>query len=92
MTFATLHMHDVPEQDISFSGDSRWVGFTTTHGTTHIYAICPWGGVPTPHTHVPDVIENLKVAMHGHIALGICNRPYVARLLGCSGIHERGGG
>jgi hypothetical protein len=65
-----------PKQDISFSADSRWAAFTTTHGTTHIYAICPWGGAATPSTHLPAVVENMKVChaanLHAHPRRRIC--------------------
>jgi len=40
--------------DITFSNDSRWMAVSTSHGTTHIYAINPEGGPVNIHTHIPS--------------------------------------
>ncbi|GBG70173.1 hypothetical protein CBR_g6304 [Chara braunii] len=46
-------------QDISFSSDSEWISVSTTHGTTHLFAICPFGGPVNPATHraAPPLLE-----------------------------------
>lgn len=41
-------------QDISFSYDSRWIAISTLKGTTHLFAISPYGGVVGAHTHGDD--------------------------------------
>ncbi|XP_057817803.2 autophagy-related protein 18g isoform X2 [Cryptomeria japonica] len=38
-------------QDISFSYDSHWIAISTLKGTTHLFAISPYGGVVGAHTH-----------------------------------------
>eukprot|EP00123_Amoebidium_parasiticum_P003256 comp14548_c0_seq1/m.10778 comp14548_c0_seq1/g.10778 ORF comp14548_c0_seq1/g.10778 comp14548_c0_seq1/m.10778 type:complete len:936 (-) comp14548_c0_seq1:45-2852(-) len=59
-------------QDISFSQDSRWVAFSTTNGTTHVFAINPSGGVVTVETHTslsltnPNVYTSAGVDLHAN--------------------------
>uniref|UniRef100_A0A0D6R1C6 Uncharacterized protein n=1 Tax=Araucaria cunninghamii TaxID=56994 RepID=A0A0D6R1C6_ARACU len=38
-------------QDISFSNDSHWIAVSSLKGTSHLFAISPFGGVVGPHTH-----------------------------------------
>uniref|UniRef100_A0A0N4ZEQ2 BCAS3 domain-containing protein n=1 Tax=Parastrongyloides trichosuri TaxID=131310 RepID=A0A0N4ZEQ2_PARTI len=37
--------------DVSFSNDCRWLLVTTNHGTSHLFAINPYGGSVTNRTH-----------------------------------------
>ncbi|ORY03611.1 hypothetical protein K493DRAFT_311645 [Basidiobolus meristosporus CBS 931.73] len=45
-------------EDIVFSADSKWLSVSTGRGTTHIYAINPYGGPPNVLSHVKRRIEN----------------------------------
>ncbi|KAK9766591.1 hypothetical protein K7432_004220 [Basidiobolus ranarum] len=45
-------------EDIVFSPDSKWLAVSTGRGTTHIYAINPYGGPPNVSSHVRSRIEN----------------------------------
>ncbi|KAJ7568137.1 hypothetical protein O6H91_01G020400 [Diphasiastrum complanatum] len=38
-------------QDIGFSSDSHWICVSTSRGTSHIFAISPFGGSVGHHTH-----------------------------------------
>lgn len=38
-------------QDISFSDDSRWIAISSSRGTSHLFAISPFGGAVGCHTH-----------------------------------------
>eukprot|EP00164_Ancoracysta_twista_P002027 GFYU01002673.1.p1 GENE.GFYU01002673.1~~GFYU01002673.1.p1 ORF type:complete len:889 (-),score=238.78 GFYU01002673.1:635-3301(-) len=38
-------------RDISISRDSKWIAISTSHCTSHVYAINPTGGNVTVHTH-----------------------------------------
>ncbi|KAJ7563826.1 hypothetical protein O6H91_03G127300 [Diphasiastrum complanatum] len=38
-------------QDIAFSIDSHWVAVSSSRGTSHVFAISPFGGAPGPRTH-----------------------------------------
>jgi WD40 repeat protein len=40
-------------QSIEFSINSKWVAVSSSHGTTHIFAINPDGGEVMPSTHIP---------------------------------------
>lgn len=48
-----LHRGNTAAKVVStaFSLDCRWLAIATNHGTTHIFAICPYGGKPTLRTH-----------------------------------------
>ncbi|CAI4232458.1 unnamed protein product [Auanema sp. JU1783] len=35
----------------AFSFDGRWLAVATNHGTTHVFAVCPFGGKPSLRTH-----------------------------------------
>ncbi|VDK45066.1 unnamed protein product [Anisakis simplex] len=49
----TLYRGTTPAKVLSsaFSMDSRWLALATNHGTTHLFAICPYGGNVTLRTH-----------------------------------------
>ncbi|CAJ0942231.1 unnamed protein product, partial [Mesorhabditis belari] len=40
-----------------FSNDSRWLCIATNHGTVHVFAINPYGGVPTARTHAGGLLN-----------------------------------
>lgn len=37
--------------DCAFSADNRWLSVSTNHGTTHVFAITPYGGPISMRTH-----------------------------------------
>jgi hypothetical protein len=37
--------------DCAFSSDNRWLAVSTNHGTTHVFAITPYGGPVSMRTH-----------------------------------------
>lgn len=37
--------------ETAFSVDNRWLAVATNHGTTHVFAICPFGGAVCMRTH-----------------------------------------
>eukprot|EP00898_Chlorokybus_atmophyticus_P000328 jgi/Chlat1/1296/Chrsp118S01729 len=41
-------------QHITFSSCSRWLAVSSARGTTHVYAINPYGGQTGAHTHVTN--------------------------------------
>ncbi|KAK9710661.1 hypothetical protein K7432_008311 [Basidiobolus ranarum] len=45
-------------EDIVFSPDSKWLAVSTGRGTTHIYAVNPYGGPPNVSSHIRNCIEN----------------------------------
>ncbi|VVC92267.1 unnamed protein product [Leptidea sinapis] len=47
--------------DIAISGDSRWTAISTLRGTTHVFAISPYGGACGVRTHtLPRVVNRLS--------------------------------
>uniref|UniRef100_A0A8R1V578 BCAS3 WD40 domain-containing protein n=1 Tax=Pristionchus pacificus TaxID=54126 RepID=A0A8R1V578_PRIPA len=48
-----LHRGNTPAKLISscWSLDGRWLTVATNHGTTHIFAVCPYGGPPSHRSH-----------------------------------------
>ncbi|GMR42264.1 hypothetical protein PMAYCL1PPCAC_12459, partial [Pristionchus mayeri] len=48
-----LHRGNTPAKLISscWSLDGRWLTVATNHGTSHIFAICPYGGPPSYRSH-----------------------------------------
>ncbi|VEL09462.1 unnamed protein product [Protopolystoma xenopodis] len=44
--------------DVVFSRDSRWVAVSSNHGTTHVFAITPYGGPVTVRTHTRPHVVN----------------------------------
>ncbi|XP_050681513.1 breast carcinoma-amplified sequence 3 homolog isoform X2 [Leptidea sinapis] len=58
-----LHRGDTTAkvQDIAISGDSRWTAISTLRGTTHVFAISPYGGACGVRTHtLPRVVNRLS--------------------------------
>uniref|UniRef100_A0A914ZNP3 BCAS3 domain-containing protein n=2 Tax=Parascaris univalens TaxID=6257 RepID=A0A914ZNP3_PARUN len=49
----TLYRGTTPAKvlDSAFSMDGRWLALATNHGTTHVFAVCPYGGAVTIRTH-----------------------------------------
>uniref|UniRef100_A0A5S6QMW7 BCAS3 domain-containing protein n=1 Tax=Trichuris muris TaxID=70415 RepID=A0A5S6QMW7_TRIMR len=45
-------------QGIVFSDDSRWVAVTTVNGTSHVFAITPYGGPVSTRTHGGSKVVN----------------------------------
>jgi hypothetical protein len=45
-------------KDVQFSINSKWVAVSSTHGTTHLFAINPTGGAVNPMTHLPKSAQN----------------------------------
>lgn len=41
----------------AFSTDNRFVGLATNHGTTHLFAICPYGGPVSMRTHGDKLVN-----------------------------------
>jgi len=37
--------------DLTFSADARWLSMSTNHGTTHLFAVTPYGGRVSVRTH-----------------------------------------
>ncbi|KAJ7522205.1 hypothetical protein O6H91_18G001300 [Diphasiastrum complanatum] len=42
-------------QDIAFSIDSHWIAVSSSRGTSHLFAISPFGGVVCPRTHMTSL-------------------------------------
>ncbi|CAH2063680.1 unnamed protein product, partial [Iphiclides podalirius] len=58
-----LHRGDTTAkvQDIAISADSRWTAISTLRGTTHVFAISPYGGACGVRTHTqPRVVNRLS--------------------------------
>ncbi|KAI7885502.1 hypothetical protein K492DRAFT_234049 [Lichtheimia hyalospora FSU 10163] len=51
---------DAQVTDARFTTDSLWCAVTTTKGTTHLYAINPYGGQPEIHGHAQSKVLNPK--------------------------------
>lgn len=49
---------DAQVEDCQFSIDSTWCAITTARGTTHVYAINPYGGKPEIAGHVHGKVNN----------------------------------
>lgn len=43
--------------DSIFSFDNRWLSIATNHGTTHVFAITPYGGPVTARTHCAKFVN-----------------------------------
>ncbi|CAB3369083.1 Hypothetical predicted protein [Cloeon dipterum] len=61
-----LHRGDTTAkvQDVSFSIDSRFCAVSTLRGTTHVFAINPYGGAPTMRTHGCNAMVNRLSRFH----------------------------
>ncbi|XP_039270826.2 BCAS3 microtubule associated cell migration factor-like isoform X1 [Styela clava] len=51
-------------QEISFSGDSRWLSVSTLRGTSHIFPIAAYGGAATVRTHASHRVVNRSSRFH----------------------------
>uniref|UniRef100_A0A336M9H6 CSON013755 protein n=1 Tax=Culicoides sonorensis TaxID=179676 RepID=A0A336M9H6_CULSO len=62
----TLHRGDTTAkvQDVVFSLDSRYVSVLTTRGTTHLFAITPYGGEIGLRTHAQHHVVNKLSRFH----------------------------
>ena len=49
---------DAQVEDCQFSTDSTWCAISTARGTTHVYAINPYGGKPEISGHVHGKVNN----------------------------------
>ncbi|KAI9262001.1 hypothetical protein BY458DRAFT_515538 [Sporodiniella umbellata] len=49
---------DAQVEDCQFSVDSNWCAISTARGTTHIYAINPYGGKPELTGHIHNKVSN----------------------------------
>ena len=61
-----LHRGDTTAtvQDVCFSHDSRWVTVSTTRGTSHVFAITPYGGPISLRTHSTSQVVNRLSRYH----------------------------
>ncbi|KAI4487707.1 hypothetical protein M0802_011897 [Mischocyttarus mexicanus] len=58
-----LHRGDTTAkvQDMTFSADTRWAAVSTVRGTTHVFAVAPYGGSIGVRTHLtPHVVNRLS--------------------------------
>jgi len=51
-------------QDAVFSVDSRYCAVSTLRGTTHVFAVAPYGGPPSMRTHGSGVVVNRLSRFH----------------------------
>lgn len=61
-----LHRGDTTAkvQDMTFSMDSRWAAVTTARGTTHVFAVTPYGGPASYRTHGSAEVVNRLSRFH----------------------------
>ncbi|XP_059487922.1 breast carcinoma-amplified sequence 3 homolog isoform X2 [Neocloeon triangulifer] len=61
-----LHRGDTTAkvQDAIFSTDSRYCAVSTLRGTTHVFAVNPYGGNPSMRTHGSSVVVNRLSRFH----------------------------
>ncbi|KAH9323273.1 hypothetical protein KI387_017912 [Taxus chinensis] len=50
-------------QDISFSDDSHWIAISSSRGTSHLFAISPFGGAVSLHTHEGTCVDESRVSL-----------------------------
>ncbi|XP_045763309.1 uncharacterized protein LOC123866036 isoform X2 [Maniola jurtina] len=72
-----LHRGDTTAkvQDIAISGDSRWAAISTLRGTTHVFAISPYGGACGVRTHTQPRVVNRLSRFHRSAGLPIHGAP-----------------
>ncbi|CAH2243582.1 jg12892 [Pararge aegeria aegeria] len=72
-----LHRGDTTAkvQDIAISGDSRWTAISTLRGTTHVFAISPYGGACGVRTHTQPRVVNRLSRFHRSAGLPIHGTP-----------------
>ncbi|CAB3229231.1 unnamed protein product [Arctia plantaginis] len=68
-----LHRGDTTAkvQDMAISCDSRWAAVSTLRGTTHVFAISPYGGVCGVRTHTAPRVVNRLSRFHRSAGLPI---------------------
>ncbi|XP_028175856.1 uncharacterized protein LOC114364067 isoform X2 [Ostrinia furnacalis] len=68
-----LHRGDTTAkvQDIAISSDSRWTAISTLRGTTHVFAISPYGGACGVRTHTQPRVVNRLSRFHRSAGLPI---------------------
>ncbi|XP_045492824.1 breast carcinoma-amplified sequence 3 homolog [Colias croceus] len=68
-----LHRGDTTArvQDIAISGDSRWAAISTLRGTTHVFALSPYGGACGVRTHTQPRVVNRLSRFHRSAGLPI---------------------
>ncbi|CAH4036543.1 uncharacterized protein LOC123711094 isoform X2 [Pieris brassicae] len=68
-----LHRGDTTAkvQDIAISGDSRWTAISTLRGTTHVFALSPYGGACAVRTHTQPRVVNRMSRFHRSAGLPI---------------------
>ncbi|RVE43118.1 hypothetical protein evm_012234, partial [Chilo suppressalis] len=68
-----LHRGDTTAkvQDIAISPDSRWAAVSTLRGTTHIFAVSPYGGPCGVRTHTQPRVVNRLSRFHRSAGLPI---------------------
>ncbi|XP_047022990.1 breast carcinoma-amplified sequence 3 homolog [Helicoverpa zea] len=68
-----LHRGDTTAkvQDIAISNDSRWAAVSTLRGTTHVFAISPYGGAIGVRTHTQPRVVNRLSRFHRSAGLPI---------------------
>lgn len=71
-----LHRGDTTAkvQDMTFSLDSRWTAITTARGTTHVFAVSPYGGPTTYRTHGSAEVVNRLSRFHRSAGLSADGR------------------
>ncbi|XP_057859240.1 autophagy-related protein 18h isoform X2 [Cryptomeria japonica] len=50
-------------QDISFSDDSHWIAISSSRGTSHLFAISPFGGAVSLHTHEGNLVDESRASL-----------------------------
>ncbi|KAI9483370.1 MAG: hypothetical protein EXX96DRAFT_557957 [Benjaminiella poitrasii] len=58
---------DAQVEDCQFSIDSNWCAISTARGTTHVYAINPYGGKPEIAGHVQGKVNNHPILFHPYL-------------------------
>uniref|UniRef100_A0A1I7T4U0 BCAS3 domain-containing protein n=1 Tax=Caenorhabditis tropicalis TaxID=1561998 RepID=A0A1I7T4U0_9PELO len=78
-----LNRGSTPAKVVStaFSEDCRWLAITTNHATTHVFAVCPFGGKPNQRTH-GDTFVNKESRFHR--SAGLTDAADVTALIGPS--------
>ncbi|KAJ2938856.1 hypothetical protein O0L34_g18485 [Tuta absoluta] len=68
-----LHRGDTTAkvQDIAISPDSRWAAISTLRGTTHVFAMSPYGGACGVRTHTSPRVVNRLSRFHRSAGLPI---------------------
>ncbi|XP_022829260.1 titin-like [Spodoptera litura] len=72
-----LHRGDTTAkvQDIAISCDSRWAAISSLRGTTHVFAISPYGGAVGVRTHTQPRVVNRLSRFHRSAGLPIHGVP-----------------